>query len=125
MFTAVKRATVWPDKRLMANHSDETQCLGHRHCIWRHDGYTCVWDTNCHWAHGVTRCIMASFTLATAVIRINNERCVFCGRETFRAKLGFPRASVSVSRILVARPHSGRFWRSLTFRRYTLQHRGS
>ena len=115
MFGAVKRATVWPDMRMMAivrqrdllNPSDETQWLGHRHCGWRHVCYTCVWDTNCRWAAGVTRNILTASTLATAVNRMHTERCVLCGRDSFKGKLVLPRASVSVAQTLVFRPHSG------------------
>ena len=126
LFAAVKHATGWPDKQLPAiarqwvmwNLSEATQWLGHRHCGWRHVGCTSGWDTNCHWAVGVTHSIMTASTLATAANRMNTERCVLCDRDTFRRKLVLPSASVSV-----ARPHSGQCWSSLTLRRKTLPHR--
>ena len=87
----------------------DTQWLGHRHCGWRHVGYTCVWDINCRWAVVVTRSIMTASTLATAVNRMHTEWCVLCGRDSFRGKHVLPSASMCVAPTLVVRPHSARF----------------
>ena len=89
LFAAVKLVPEWPDKRLSAtarlwvlwNLSDATQWLGHRHYVWRHVGYTNVWDTNCRWAigailddlcFGINYSIMIESTLVTPLNRITN-----------------------------------------------------